>query len=929
MSLSTLKNTSDSRASNRGDGARNGHPGQPQAQSILAHQAPAPKLRSQQRRFEEFHAHWALLPATGQKLKGSPEAIQLPPPRPSPLPPPMPPMPPVPVLQPPRAAVVTAESSRASELALTNQEPRPPQKQKPRKNGNASSALSASISKEIARLEKEGRALLANAIEILDFDIVSQIIRQDPTLIRKLDADGRSMLGHAASLGSKEMVWHLLALESRVAKPHDGETPLVMLRDKRKRAPIHHAIHSGQWNVIEMLLKAGTPLDVRSGGARLPLLAHAVCKNKSVVSSLLACLPANELDQTDDFGRTAMHMAIRFGDADTLSQLLKAGCTPNPPDHTGETPLHLAAMENQTEFAKQLLATSPANINAATSAGETPLHLAAKAGNEEMVRILIEAGAQIDVPDERRWTALATATNNGHLNIIRYLLSHHANPVFGDKFWAQPLTLALASGDQNRIDIFRRRGKLTWQHMSRATRRAVTSGSPAMVKACLSSGKLESELYPQEFLWALLDAAVERGDPDIVGLVCDKFKRKYSRHIADHYLERVFLTAHARGQFDLLLPIIQRIKHLRLDSDVFQKLIADAQACKDYALIEAIRTTKLVVKGVRISELSDKLLTDPLALEVMNQPKAKKSAFASLFRKPNVPADLSIDATNTASQLAIDLTSLDPATALGATLSAQKISGLLHQPLASSLIPLLSVFSTAGNLKLAQAQYIVGFGLAQYLDPEQLTLPDELVQLNASENLLKKCDAHREALAEAGEVMLDNADNRIADDFVPVLAEIAFKTPVTTMSDRESAIADKLATEFGLLPIWATRMAKVCIAALTTTTSNYRKTFNISQPPAEMLAKLASSIIQQFAEAKRAAAAPEGFSEAALQLSPTEYQQFDALIWRQWDRITQAMAAHAERQHHMDRDDTSTNSNTDKRSDSALSISHDTLSAED
>ncbi len=850
--------------------------------------------------------------------------MQLPLPQPSLLPPPMPPQP---LFQQACARVVVGKSTQESKQTLTHHEPR--LARKARKPAESSSARSASITKEIAVHEKEVRALLAEAIKIFNFDIVSQIIRQNPALIRMLDADGRTTLGHAASLGSKEMVSHLLVLESRVAGPCDGDMPLIMLKDKRSLAPIHHALDAGNWSVVEALLKAGTPADLRTGGSHYPLLSFAVRRQKSLVDNLLHWLPAAVLNQTDDDGRTAVHHAVISDDADTLAKLLKAGCAPNLRNTEGEMPLHLAVMDKHKGSAKHLIAASPADINGVTSTGETPLHLAAKAGNEEMVRTLIEAGALVDLPDRHGWTALAIATKNGHLQISDYLLKHHANPVFGDKFWAQPLTLALARGDQNLIDIFLHRGKLTWQHVSRATRRAVSTGSLVMVKACLSSGILSIEFYPQAFLRRLLDAAINRGDPEIVGLVCAKFKRKYHSSVVDHYLGRAFHTAHAQGEFDLFLPLVQRIKRLKLDSGTLQMLLADAQARKDYALIEALTKTNIVVESVRIVEVPDNLLKDPVAREVMNQPTVPKPSLASFFRTPKVPAAPSIDAANTASQLALDLTSMDPATALGATLSAQKISGLLHQPLASSLIPMVSVFSIAGNLKLAQAQYIVGFGLAQYTDPKQLTLPEDLSQLNASENLLKKCDAHRKALAKAGEVMLNNADNRIGDDLVTALAEIIVKTPVTTTNDRESAIADKLATQFGLLPIWAKRMAKVCVAALTAATSTYQKNFNIDQPPAELLAMLTSAIVQQFADVRRSSAVPEGFAEAGLQLSPSEYPHFDTLLWRQWDRITKAMIAHAVGAGLMDREDPSTASITDKRSDSDLSTTQSTHSTED
>lgn len=60
--------------------------------------------------------------------------------------------------------------------------------------------------------------------------------------------------------------------------------------------------------------------------------------------------------------------------------------------------------------------------------GYTPLHLACREGNEDLVQKLINAGAQIDIPNVYFNTPLTLAAYYKHSRIVSKLLAAHANP---------------------------------------------------------------------------------------------------------------------------------------------------------------------------------------------------------------------------------------------------------------------------------------------------------------------------------------------------------------------------------------------------------------------------------------------------------------------------------------------------------------------
>ena len=76
----------------------------------------------------------------------------------------------------------------------------------------------------------------------------------------------------------------------------------------------------------------------------------------------------------------------------------------------------------------------------------TALHVAAENGSLEAVDLLLEAGADMEVPDERERTPLHWAAFSGHLEVARHLLEAGADRDKSDHEQATPLLLASDAG---------------------------------------------------------------------------------------------------------------------------------------------------------------------------------------------------------------------------------------------------------------------------------------------------------------------------------------------------------------------------------------------------------------------------------------------------------------------------------------------------
>jgi ankyrin repeat protein len=67
------------------------------------------------------------------------------------------------------------------------------------------------------------------------------------------------------------------------------------------------------------------------------------------------------------------------------------------------------------------------NVNFADIDGNTPLMFAAEHGLLEILRVLIDKGADVNAADNNDWTALMSAANQGNLTTVQVLLDKGAN----------------------------------------------------------------------------------------------------------------------------------------------------------------------------------------------------------------------------------------------------------------------------------------------------------------------------------------------------------------------------------------------------------------------------------------------------------------------------------------------------------------------
>ena len=199
------------------------------------------------------------------------------------------------------------------------------------------------------------------------------------------------------------------------------------LSDNALRTPLHVTAITGNAEIASHLLLHNANCDVTDEHKWTPLMNACVMGHAQVCQLLLERGKA-EVDHADDEGVTALYLAAQEGHAEVCAMLLRHNADSCKTNDDAWRPLHIAAQNGHLDTVKLLTDIKQRDvIDAKTSTGVTPLYLAVQEGRSEVVRLLMERGANPDVETSEGVTAIHVAVQNGHEDIVKLLLKTAKN----------------------------------------------------------------------------------------------------------------------------------------------------------------------------------------------------------------------------------------------------------------------------------------------------------------------------------------------------------------------------------------------------------------------------------------------------------------------------------------------------------------------
>jgi len=246
-------------------------------------------------------------------------------------------------------------------------------------------------------------------------DILTSLLRGKARVDEK-DGDGQSALFLAAARDELGIVKQLLAARA---------CPNAM--DRAGFTILHRSCHNS--SIVCDLLRSRANPNTPTRGSENKMVLHVAAEQGSapVVKALVSARAAvNAVCQGTNCmyvsGYTALHYAALSGSAEVTQTLLNVKANLFAVDEHGSTALHLAA----SVCVVRVLLDAGLDMNTLDSLGNTPWSNAAKCGREGIFTMLVDAHANLNIADKAGWSQLHRAARNGHSKMLSQLLSARA-----------------------------------------------------------------------------------------------------------------------------------------------------------------------------------------------------------------------------------------------------------------------------------------------------------------------------------------------------------------------------------------------------------------------------------------------------------------------------------------------------------------------
>ena len=235
---------------------------------------------------------------------------------------------------------------------------------------------------------------------------------------------------------------------------------------------LHWAVRHDDLKTTEALIKAGADVKAANRYGVTPIALAALNGDAALIRKLLDT--GVDPNSANPGGESALMTAARAGHLDAVALLLDRGANVNAADHAhAQTALMWAVLENHVDVVKLLLARG-ADVNAHTTVtipqgeyvparaggasgagiirqralptaegGMTPLLFAVRDGNTDMVRLLLDHGADINQSSGNHTSPLIIALLNGQVGLATELLAKGADPNAADDYHRAALFAAI------------------------------------------------------------------------------------------------------------------------------------------------------------------------------------------------------------------------------------------------------------------------------------------------------------------------------------------------------------------------------------------------------------------------------------------------------------------------------------------------------
>lgn len=196
---------------------------------------------------------------------------------------------------------------------------------------------------------------------------------------------------------------------------------------------LQNACINGHLEAVKWLIDNGADPNKKIKYDNSTPLMKACYANHDAIITILLAHPKLNVNEQDIHGRTALMFAAQSNNLQAVQKLLDKKANVNATDKDSWTPLTYACMKNNAGLdIVKILINAGAKDDGRYRQG-TALLCAVQAQKQEIVEFLIQKKTNLDVQDNSGITPLMHACINGNEEIVKLLLNNGANVTLLDK----------------------------------------------------------------------------------------------------------------------------------------------------------------------------------------------------------------------------------------------------------------------------------------------------------------------------------------------------------------------------------------------------------------------------------------------------------------------------------------------------------------
>lgn len=330
------------------------------------------------------------------------------------------------------------------------------------RTANMSSTDFAETSKDKARSPRSLEVTALHVAVSMGLTNVAARLLNDTLDIDAVDESGKTPLAVAMEKGFEKAVELLIKSGAQVDLRTEHGRGILLFAAERNWTGVRKLIVEQAWNSTSTDPNVALLIAADSNSPEIRLAADRVRESTcnrdenimeiafflSVELNHLAAVQALtqsgvDVNAKDNTGQTALHRATRCESKSMIRALISSGAEVDEKNDNGKTPWRANIRHSKREILDLLLALG-ANPNTTGTGGESELYTAAAGGDTKIVEYLLGSGANPSIKTFYDWAPLHWAAHNGHVECVQLLIQAGADVNAVSDQTKTPLDMALS-----------------------------------------------------------------------------------------------------------------------------------------------------------------------------------------------------------------------------------------------------------------------------------------------------------------------------------------------------------------------------------------------------------------------------------------------------------------------------------------------------